>query len=286
MAAGNQAFRQYYPIREDSTDAMRLYRNFQWGSGAEFFLIDLRQYRSAKYTCCSDASKSGFVTTDELRNHCSMTTSQQCLEDSQCPTGEFCGSAGDSTCGGTGGEALVPSASCATAMASTSRTYLGAAQKQWLKNGLQSSTATFKFIMNGPPITELVFDPYDRWEAYTAERNEILDFIQNNNIKNVIWLSTDLHAYVLSGSRVDTTHNIPEIVSGSIAESTIFNELPAAVAGLLPSLPSILTQVTQFDIDRYNVVLITVTPGAAAKAQFDVYDRTGKGLHRVIYNAS
>jgi len=286
MAAGNQAFRQYYPIRDDSTDPMRLYRNFQWGSGAEFFLIDLRQYRSAKYTCCSDASKSGFITTDDLHNHCSTTTSQLCEKDSQCPAGEFCGNAGDSTCGGLGGEALLPTTSCASTMAGSSRTYIGAAQKQWLKSELLNSTATFKFIMNGPPISELLFDPYDRWEAWTAERNEILDFIQNNNIKNVIWLSTDLHAYLLSGSRVDATHNIPEIVCGSIGEQTLVNEFPPSISSLLPSLPSIVTQVTQYELDRYNAVFITVTPGSAAKAQFDTYDRTGKLLHRVIYNAS
>jgi phosphodiesterase/alkaline phosphatase D-like protein len=262
MATGNQAFRQYFPIRDDSTDAMRLYRKFQWGSGAEFFLIDLRQYRSAKYTCCTDSAKSGFVTTDGP------------------------GNAGDSTCGGTAGEALLPSPACATAMAGASRTYIGAAQKQWLKDGLLNSTATFKFIMNGPPITELLFVPYDRWEAYSAERKEILDFIQNNNIKNVIWLSTDFHAYILSGTQVDATHNIPEIISGSIAEATIFEELPPSVAGLLPSLPGLLPQITQYDINRYNAVLITVTPGAAAEAQFDVYDRTGKLIHSVTYPAS
>ncbi|HUL98405.1 MAG TPA: alkaline phosphatase D family protein, partial [Mycobacterium sp.] len=262
MAAGNQAFRQYFPIRDNSSDAMRLYRNFQWGSGAEFFLIDLRQYRSAKYTCCTDTTKSGFVTTDGAAD------------------------VGDSTCGGTPGEALVPNATCTTAMASASRTYIGAAQKQWLKDGLLNSTATFKFIMNGPPITELLFLPYDRWEAWSAERNEILDFIQNNHIKNVIWLSTDFHAFIESHDQVDATHHIPEIISGSIAEQTIFEELPPSVAGLLPTLPSLLTQITQYDIDRYNAVLISVTPGAAAKAQFDVYDRTGKKIHTAIYNAS
>jgi phosphodiesterase/alkaline phosphatase D-like protein len=225
-------------------------------------LLDLRQYRSAKYTCCTDTTKSGFVTTDGA------------------------GSVGDSTCGGTPGEALFPNATCTTAMTSASRTYIGAAQKQWLKDGLLNSTATFKFIMNGPPITEILFLPYDRWEAWSAERNEILDFIQSNNIKNVIWLSTDFHAYILSGTQVDAAHNIPEIISGSIAENTIFNELPPSVAGLLPSLPGLLPQITQYDIDRYNAVLITVTPGAAARAQFDVYDRTGKSIHRVIYNAS
>lgn len=259
MAAGNQAFRNYFPIREDGVDPMRLYRSFRWGTGAELFLIDCRQYRSAKYTCCTDGTKSGFVTTES-----------------------------DSTCGGTSGEALLPTASCSTAMADAARTYLGAAQKQWLKNGIQTSGATFKFIMNGPPITSLLFNAYDRWEAYPHERNEILDFIQNNNIKNVIWLSTDFHSLIISGTRVDATHNVPEIVSGSIGENTLFRELDAvpAVLALLPQLPALITQVDEYDLDRYNVVLMTVTPGSPATAKFDFYDRTGGIIHSKTYTAT
>jgi alkaline phosphatase D len=260
MAAGNFSFRRYFPIREDAVDPMRVYRNFQWGSGAEFFLIDYRQYKSAKYTCCNDATKSGFVTT---------------ATDSTCP-------------GGGAGEALLPSAACTTAMAGANRTVLGSAQKQWLKNGLLNSTASFKFIMNGPPITQLEFLPYDRWEAYPAERNEVLDFILNNNIKNVIWLSTDFHALIISGSRVDVTptHEIPEIISGSIGEATIFEELPASIIPVLPTLPALLTQITEYDIDRYNVVLMTVTPGSPASAKFDFYDRTGAVIHSTTYTAT
>ena len=179
------------------------------------------------------------------------------------------GNLGDSTCGGTVGESLTPSVSCASAMAGASRTILGAAQKQWLKDGLLNSTATFKFIMNGPPITQLLFVPYDRWEAWSAERTELLNFIASNNIKNVIWLSTDLHAAIITDNPIDATHSIPEIISGSIGENTIFRELPASVAGLLPSLPAILTQVSAYDIDRYNVVMLTVTPGSAATAKVD-----------------
>ncbi|MFQ5666453.1 MAG: alkaline phosphatase D family protein, partial [Candidatus Binatia bacterium] len=258
MAAGNFAFRRYQPIREDGTDPMRLFRSFQWGSGVEFFLLDDRQHRSAKFTCCTDSSLSGFVSTDAS---------------STCP-------------GGLDGEALLPSASCASTMADPSRTILGAAQKQWLKNSLLNSTATFKFIMNGPPITELLFDPYDRWEAWPAERSDILDFIQSNNIKNVIWLSTDLHAVVISPQQVDATHQTPELVSGSIGEQTLFRELPPSIASLLPSLPGLITQVSEFDLDRFNVVLITVTPGSAATAQFDFLDRTGAVIHSVTFNAA
>lgn len=47
MADGNQAFRDYMPLREDGGDPMQLYRSFKWGETAEFFLIDTRQYRSA-----------------------------------------------------------------------------------------------------------------------------------------------------------------------------------------------------------------------------------------------
>ena len=177
MTNGNKAFRVYNPMRESTGDPKQLYRSFRWGSMAEFFLIDDRQYRSPKYTCCNTAAESGFVLNDD-----------------------------DTTCH-TSGEAVSPSASCNTAMADSSRTILGAAQKAWLESGLMNSTATFKFIMNGPPITQLIFVPYDRWEAWPTERTEILDFITNNSLKNVVWHSTDLHGIVLSPQRLDTATN-------------------------------------------------------------------------------
>ena len=259
MTNGNKAFRVYNPIRESMTDPMQLYRSFRWGSLAEFFLIDDRQYRSPKYTCCNTAAESGFVLTDD-----------------------------DTTCH-VSGEALAPSAACNTAMADSSRTILGAAQKAWLESGLMNSTATFKFIMNGPPITQLIFVPYDRWEAWPAERNEILDFITNNGINNVIWLSTDLHGIVISPERLEpstsSTHLTPEIVAGAIGMDPIFRELPPSVVGLLPVIPSALTQVSEFDLDRFNVVTINVDPGAPAMARFDFLDRTGATIHSISFNA-
>ena len=258
MAEGNRAFRKYMPLREDGGDPMQLYRSFQTGTSAEFFLIDDRQYRSAKYTCCVTASESGFVTTDD-----------------------------DTTCtSGGGGEALVPSPACLgpTAMADPTRTILGATQLAWLENGLLNSTAKFKFIMNGPPITQLSFLPYDRWEAWSVERAAILDFIDANAIKNVIWLSTDFHTIIFSPVRVDATHNTPELVDGSICENTLFRELPPTIVTLLPSVPSLITQVSEFELDRYNAGLITLDP-AAETARFEFKDRTGLTIHSITYTA-
>jgi alkaline phosphatase D len=42
IAQGRQAFGEYWPVR--GTDV--LYRRFAWGSGADFFALDCRQYRS------------------------------------------------------------------------------------------------------------------------------------------------------------------------------------------------------------------------------------------------
>ena len=266
MASGNYAFRRYDPLREDGGDPTRLYRSFKFGTLAEFFLIDLRQYRSAKYTCCNDPMESGYVTTDD-----------------------------DTTCH-MSGDLVIPDMNCTDALATPGRTVLGATQKAWLENALATSTATFKFIMNGPPITNLVFQPYDFWIGYPEERDEILGYIldpngdmdQSDRIPNVIWLSTDLHGIVISAERVSvgSSQPVPEVVGGAIGMDPIFRELPPGIIPLLGTLPSLLTQITQFDLDRFNVALLTVAPGAPATARVDFYDRSGAVIQSITFDAS
>ena len=42
---GRRAFFEYWPVRQDAADLDRLYRSVRWGSAAELFLLDARQYR-------------------------------------------------------------------------------------------------------------------------------------------------------------------------------------------------------------------------------------------------
>jgi alkaline phosphatase D len=67
----------------------------------------------------------------------------------------------------------------------------------WLKDGLKSSTATFKLIVNSVPITNfpLLFDfaATDRWEGYGAQRAELLDSIVQNAVTGVLFVSGDFH---------------------------------------------------------------------------------------------
>lgn len=44
-AMGQKAFFDYWPIRQDPRDPLRLYRSFRWGKAAELFILDTRRYR-------------------------------------------------------------------------------------------------------------------------------------------------------------------------------------------------------------------------------------------------
>ena len=82
------------------------------------------------------------------------------------------------------------------------RTLLGATQKAWFKQSLldaQAAGVTWKFINITDPIDMIgAYGSGDDggkswWGGYRAERNEILKFIADNNIKNVVFLASDDH---------------------------------------------------------------------------------------------
>lgn len=94
------------------------------------------------------------------------------------------------------------------------RSLLGDTQKAWLLDGLKTSTAKWKvlaqqvmfspfnvgFAAPGGAITnaeaviglENVF--LDIWDGYPAERQQIVDFIESENVDNVVILSGDFHS--------------------------------------------------------------------------------------------
>ena len=73
--------------------------------------------------------------------------------------------------------------------------YLSPAQFDWLKTGLKASTAVFKIIMNSVPITDFGFSALtgDGWLNYTQQRNGVLNWVEDENIEGVLWVSGDHH---------------------------------------------------------------------------------------------
>lgn len=81
---------------------------------------------------------------------------------------------------------------------------LGYRQQRWLEQELLRSKATWKVISNDMPLTEVVKDGQTDFEAVSQGDNgqpmgrelqiaEILRFIKQHKIKNVVWITTDVH---------------------------------------------------------------------------------------------
>lgn len=69
---------------------------------------------------------------------------------------------------------------------------LGKQQMEWLKNSLLYSKATFKIIATGSQVLNPV-SPYDTWWDFPAEYDELMNFLKENKINGVVFLTGDRH---------------------------------------------------------------------------------------------
>jgi phosphodiesterase/alkaline phosphatase D-like protein len=129
------------------------------------------------------------------------------------------------------------------------RTMLGTPQINDLKQGLldaQSNGVTWKFVHVPEPIQNLgVVNAADRFEGYAAERTEILRFINENNIENVVFIAADIHGTIVNnltyqespgGAQIAT--GAFEITTGSVAFDAPFAPTVISLAaGVIPGVP-------------------------------------------------
>jgi alkaline phosphatase D len=204
-ASGKTAFLNYDPVKFSSRYG--LYRSFRWGKNLEVFFLDERSFRSlsaeADPACRNPGTgqpdpvpqlparlRSGLITTPAIANF---------------PT----------------------AAQCQAVLNDPNRTMLGKGQLAHFEAAIKRSKATFKVIMNEVPIQKMYFVPYDRWEGYNVERESLLQFLQAN-VKNVVFLTTDLHATLINdvrythfpeeGAPKDT--GMIDFVTGPVAKNT------------------------------------------------------------------
>lgn len=99
------------------------------------------------------------------------------------------------------------------------RTLLGKAQLNEVKADLLKSErdgVTWKFVVIPEPIQN--FGPVnaeDRFEGYAAERTELLKFIDDNNIRNVVFLAGDFHGTLVNNLTYQTGPGQAQIDSGA-----------------------------------------------------------------------
>ncbi|MGE0636477.1 MAG: alkaline phosphatase D family protein [Bacteroidia bacterium] len=120
-------------------------------------------------------------------------------------------------------------------------TILGAQQMQWLLNGLENSTAKWKFLLSGTTFNKalkriirvglgfqrntldiggsggsgmtMATGFADGWPGFPADQDTLINFIRSNNIRNVILLSGDTHTSAMDDG---TNSGIPEFNSSAM----------------------------------------------------------------------
>ena len=199
---GARAFRDYAPVSYSRRNG--LYRTLRWGRNLELFFLDERSFRSAK------ADEGGVCNNPQTGEPDLAPTTPQSTRNLFA--------------------ALLPSLAqpvapaCLEAIRSEQRTFLGRRQLSRFLHDVRSSSARFKVIVNETPIQQFYALPYDRWEGYEAERQQVLRALQG--VDNVVFLTTDVHATLVNDARFQTLEPGGPINSG-ILDLTVG---PAATA--------------------------------------------------------
>ncbi|MEO1685750.1 MAG: phytase, partial [Cyanobacteria bacterium J06631_12] len=99
------------------------------------------------------------------------------------------------------------------------RTLLGRAQIETVKADLleaQAAGTTWKFVLIPEPIQNFgVVNAEDRFEGYAAERTELLSFIDQNNIDNVVFMAGDFHGTIVNNLTYQLAPGQEQIATGA-----------------------------------------------------------------------
>ncbi|MCG6869863.1 MAG: alkaline phosphatase D family protein [Gammaproteobacteria bacterium] len=121
-------------------------------------------------------------------------------------------------------------------------TMLGPTQKQWWKTRMQASDARWNLWANSVPLMHLRVNTTelgegipdlvlsgDTWDGYNSERVELMRFLRQSGIRNVVSISGDLHAHmagiVLENPDAPAGTSTPaavEVVTGSVSSVSQF----------------------------------------------------------------
>lgn len=136
------------------------------------------------------------------------------------------------------------------------RTMLGRVQVDELKADLlaaQQNDVLWKFVMVPEPIQNLgPLAAGDRFEGYAAERTEILSFINDNDIKNVVFVSADIHGTLVNNLTYQATVGGAQIATGAFEITTGSVAYDAPFGPTIAGLASQLGLLTPAQFAFYN----------------------------------
>lgn len=146
------------------------------------------------------------------------------------------------------------------------QTILGEHQLQWLFDALSSSTATFKLIACGSNVLS-TDTTKEAFIHVPQERQHIIDYITQNKISGVVFLSGDIHGAELTKLDRSGTYPLYEFTSSAITAGSNKN---------IAKQPNTL-RVPDTAFGDHNFGLITVSgKRKERKLTLQLFDKTGK----------
>lgn len=233
--AANQAWVEYQPVdfgdvsfdaSSPAYDNLRIYRDFHFGNLVHLVMTDERLYR--------DDHVVPEALVAQANGHDPVNGSDSL-----------------------GARYLVPQTlltqqeAAATARLGRAPSILGTTQTQWWKQTMASSTAVWKVWGNELMLNRLWADlsqiapaPYndnfvincDAWDGFPTHKADLLGFLRSQNVRNVVAITGDLHAFQCGVVR-DTpdpqvgTPVLVDFVCAGISSSSFYQYVKSATAG-------------------------------------------------------
>jgi len=176
------------------------------------------------------------------------------------------------------GDAVAP----ACADWSQPRAFLGTRQLNWLKSQLHGSKAAWKVLANEVMVMPAKvlgdsFYGFDSWQGYPFERESLLTFIRDQQIKDVVFVTGDIHTFIAGDVRTNMGAGDTvaiEFVGGSITSEGLGeidldagagqvikgnDQNPHTDPGLIEALKGINPWVDSADFDHHGYGKVVAT---------------------------
>lgn len=114
-------------------------------------------------------------------------------------------------------------------------TMTGAAQEQWLFQGLDQSPSRWNIIAQQTMLAEYDFDArpgieafnMDQWDGYVAARDRLLNFLQTRRPSNPVVITGDIHSNWVHDLKVDFSNPASPTVGTEFVGTSISSDFPA-----------------------------------------------------------
>lgn len=221
--AGTEAFREYMPVTY--SPARGIYRSVRWGKNLEVFFLDERTFRSMR---ASEVKTDPNADPLQADHWCDNPIGSRRTD----PAPQVPQRIRDLFSIYYEPAKNPVSPECMAAINDPSRTLLGKDQYESFTAAIRRSTATWKVVMNELPILAHYLNPWDTWMGYNAERLKLLRYLKQN-VKNVVFFSTDMHSNWVNDARITTfpeeggteDSGITDFVSGGVATHLFGEEI-------------------------------------------------------------